>query len=323
MKSRLKYLFLVIFVFSIFVYLFKERSPFGDRNTSFSTTQGNEITRIEMYQGENKLLLTKNGDMWLVNKVYEARKTAIRSLLGILEGIRIKSPVSSEIFRTEIIGKQVDPVRINVYSRRRLIKSFFVYRTDSNIYGNIMKMRPSAKPFIVYLPGREDDIGSFFTLNELYWKPFSVFHMLPGEINSVSVKYLADTASSFTIIKKGGEFIFSGIPGNTGVWDSVRVRRYVSYFTSVPFESWALDIAGQEKESILKSKPLCIITVTGKDRNTNTKLTVWDKIDNTDGERVRDDDRIYGRKDEESELFIMRYFDLDPVLKKKSYFFGN
>ena len=33
----------------------------------------------------------------------------------------------------------------------------------SNIYGNIMKMKSGSKPFIVYVPGFEGDIGSGFT----------------------------------------------------------------------------------------------------------------------------------------------------------------
>jgi hypothetical protein len=36
---------------------------------------------------------------------------------------------------------------------------------------------------------------------------------------------------------------------------------------------------------------------------------------------TKDSDRLIGKMEERDELFIMRYFDIDPLLKKRSYFF--
>ena len=60
-----------------------------------------------------------------------------------------------------------------------------------------MKLRERSKPFIVYVPGNEVEIGSAFTLNELFWRPYTVFNLLPSEIYSVTLENIADTASSF------------------------------------------------------------------------------------------------------------------------------
>ena len=96
--------------------------------------------------------------------------------------MKIKSPVSAELFKSEITEKGIEPVRVKVYENRKLIKSFLVYKTSSNSYGNIMKIRERSKPFIVYVPGYDGDIGSAFTLNELFWQPYTVFNLLPSEI---------------------------------------------------------------------------------------------------------------------------------------------
>ena len=84
--------------------------------------------------------------------------------------------------KSEISDKGIEPVKVKVYEKRKLIKSFLVYKTPSNSYGNIMKIREGSKPFIVYVPGYEGDIGSAFTLNELFWQPYTVFNLLPSEI---------------------------------------------------------------------------------------------------------------------------------------------
>ena len=123
-------------------------------------------------------------------------------ILRILREVKIKSPVSSELFKSEITDKGILPVKIKVYEGRKLIKSYLVYKTSSNTYGNIMKMGERAKPFIVYVPGYDGDIGSAFTLSELFWQPYTVFNLLPSEIDSVKLENLADTSSSFLIISR-------------------------------------------------------------------------------------------------------------------------
>jgi hypothetical protein len=34
-----------------------------------------------------------------------------------------------------------------------------------------------------------------------------------------------------------------------------------------------------------------------------------------------DSDRLLGKTDEKDQLFIIRYFDIDPLIKKRDYFF--
>ena len=50
-----------------------------------------------------------------------------------------------------------------------------------------MKLRESSRPFIVFVPGNEAEIGSAFTLNGLFWQPYTVFSFLPSDIYSVTL----------------------------------------------------------------------------------------------------------------------------------------
>ncbi len=84
----------------------------------------------------------------------------------------------------KLVSKKVKPVRVRVFENNKLLASFLVYKTGSNMYGNIMKIKEKSKPFIVYVPGYEGDIGSGFTMNELFWLPYTIFNLLPSEISS-------------------------------------------------------------------------------------------------------------------------------------------
>lgn len=300
------------------VHVFRSGSPFGRNQTSFAVQSAKDITKIEMSEGDQKVVLEHKGDEWKVNGRYEVRRSAIVSITGILEGMKIKSPVSPDLFRTEITEKGITPVKVKIYDGRRLLKIFYVYRTASNRYGNIMKMKEKTKPFIVCMPGFEGDIGSDFSANELVWRPFTVFRLLPSEISSVSFENSVTPASSFKIMSAGGKYTLSDHEEDLSGWDTSRVKRYLSYFINIPFERWASDMSESEIERIKSAKPAYIISVTKNDGEI-INLSLWERY--LPGSSIKDSDRMWGRTDKAGDIFIMRYFDADPIIKERSYFF--
>jgi hypothetical protein len=321
-KITLRYILFIIAGAVILLYILRGRSPFGSSNTDFAVKQGTDITGIDFFQGDKKLSLRKSDGTWKVNKSGEIRKSAVLFIIRTLKEMKIKSPVSSEVFRNEIIDKEIIPVRVNVYQRRKLVKSFYVYKTGSNVYGNIMKMRVGSKPFIVFVPGYEDNLGTHFNLNELFWRPFTVYNLLPSGISAVEFENFREAGASFTIKNSGGLFSLSDEHGNLSGWDTLRVKRYISYFTSIPFESWAFDISNDEKKEIESQTPLYRINVSGT-AGGNRILTLWEKWNNNDGPKNKDTDRVWGKIEGTDNLVILRYFDVDPILKRKSFFFGE
>ena len=320
MNKAVRFAVITIPLLILIIYLLKERSPFGGRNTSFATDSAKEITRIEFTDDSDKLIIEKKGEDWVVNGKFETRKSSILFILKILTEMEIKSPVTPELFEKEITGNAIKPVKVKVTGKGKTIRSFLVYKTGSNTYRNIMKLREGSKPYIVYVPGNEVEIGSAFTLNELFWRPYTVFNMLPSEIHSVKFENIADTASSFSIKNENRKLSLSGLSGGLAGWDTSRVIRYITYFTHIPFESWAFDLPADQKERIIKKVPLYRITVvsSGGERKI---LTLWERsFDEEDADKT-DTDRLWGKTDGGDELFILRYTDIDPLLKKRSYFF--
>ncbi len=300
------------------IIMIRNRSPFGKNQSSFATEPDREITRIELSQDEKKLVLERNDKVWKVNGKYEARNSSISFILDVLAEMKIKSPVSPDVFDKEVIGMNIIPVRVKIFENTRLIRSFYVFKTMSNIYGNIMKLKPKAKPFIVYIPGYESDIGSIFNTDELYWQPYIVFNLLPSEIAFITLENFSDPGSSFKIDNSTGLFRLSDPDSELTGWDTLKVKRYLSYFTIVPFDSWAFDLSESGQVKIKNSTPMYRISVTKSD-GTKVSLTLWEKLQ--EGSGTRDSDRLWAKTGERDELFIIRYFDIDPLLKKKSYFF--
>src|ERR1035437_5042093 len=296
-KILIRCIFLFIVIGLFLLIILKSRSPFGESNSSFASEPKEEITKIEFSENGKKLTLEKKGESWIINGKSEARKSGVYFILRILKEIKIKSPVSPEMYENEINGKNVIPVKVRVYEKRLLLKTF-----------------------LIYVPGYEGDIGSGFSVNELFWQPYTVFNLLPSEIGSVNFENLSDTASSFSIINRDHHYFLHDALGNLTGWDSSLVVRYISYFAWVPFESWAFEIGEAEKKSIETQQPLyrlTVITMTGRKH----VLTLWGLLSNKGDTKAIDSDRLLGKTEERDELFIMRYFDIDPLIKKRSYFF--
>lgn len=312
-------LFLVVVGLLILIIL-QRRAPFGNTNSSFSTDPSIDITKIEFSEGNVKMYLVKENGNWLVNGKTDARKSGVLYIIRILKEIKIKSPVSPELFESEVTAKGLIPVKVKVSEKRKLLKSFMVYKTRSNVYGNIMKINQQSKPFIVSMPGYEGDIGPGFTVNELFWQNYTLFNLMPSEISSVKLENLSDTASSFSILNKNHHFVLSVMQPGQNSWDSTLVIRYISYFARVPFESWALDLTDNEIKTIESQQPLYKLTITTS-VNKDIILTLWERTKDDNGILSKDTDRLWGKTQDRDELFSIRYFDIDPVLKKRSYFF--
>jgi hypothetical protein len=323
MTKTLLRIFILIILFGIFfLILIKTRAPFGKNNSSFATEPKEEITRIELSQEGKKLTLSKKGDTWFINDNTEARKSGVLFIIRILKEIKIKSPLSPELFKSEISEKNVSPVKVKVFEKNKLLKTFLVYKTGSNIYGNVMKIRESSKPFIVYVPGYDGNIGSAFIMNDLFWQSYTVFNLLPSEIALVKFENLSDSSSSFSIANKNHRYYLTNDIDNRTGWDSSLVVRYLSYFAFVPFESWALDMGVQEQKAIESQTPLykiSVLTTSGK----KMVLTLWGLTADKNGTKEIDSDKLLGKTDDRDELFIIRYFDIDPLIKKREYFYAR
>ena len=140
--------------------------------------------------------------------------------------------------------------------------------------------------------------------------------------SNIKLEIIKDSASSFIIISNKKEFTLTFFKKDISGWDTSKVKRYLTYFTAIPFETWAFDLPENEKKSIESGPPIYRISVkqsTGEE----IILTVWEKWNTAGGFKKADTDRVWAKTNLRDEIFIMRYFDLDPVLKKRTYFFTD
>ncbi len=311
-------LFLVL-ISTIVVYL-NSSGSFSARHTGFAVESA-DITSIEMSRGEESITLTLDNGTWLVNGVDEARQGAVNLLLKTVGTMEIKSPVSEDHFTEHITQKGIEPVRVRIFSGRRVIRSFLVYSTGSNQYGNIMRKGKGRSAFILTVPGYQWQIASHFNMDKRFWLPLSLFSIDPLTISAVSVDYRDSPDDSFLIVSGGTEMADTLFDHPRLLRDVERrvADRYFSYFMWVPIERYDLNLSAQEAMEIRDSSPTAVITVILRDGDVR-EVKLWDIYTGEGDERRRDPYRVRGVTDQRDDLFIVRYFDLDPLLRRRSYF---
>ena len=292
----------------------------------FAVKNSKRVTSVILERNNEKLLLKREKTGWKVNDKKEASTATVRFFLETLSRATIKSTVAESLFRNDLASNPVPVVRVTIKKTPGLTKSYLVYQVSSNPYGNYFKKREKGIPYVVNIPGFSGDIGSLYVTNEKFWLPHEVFRYQPSQIRMVSLEYKPGEKSSFMIRQeRSGHIELYSLPGELPVQDVNRAKlsRYLTYFNVLRYERPVLETDSVNVKALLSSTPVHHITVedtTGKEITLRTYPIVNQNVDS--GSQV-DLNRIYGQINEEKELVIIRYMDIDPILKDLSYFTGD
>jgi uncharacterized protein YbdZ (MbtH family) len=317
---------IVLIIGAGIIYFTKMGNPFGKDDSDFAIDEINKVTKIVLTSKQGKVELIKLPEGWQVNKRFMARESSVEFLLQVLSRLKIKSPVSDEKFskETKILTKNV--VFIEVFEQLRRIKSFSLYKVNSNSYGNYARKREGTNPYVLYIPGFNKPIGSLFVTEEKFWKPYIIFNYQPGMIKAVKMDYPDSPEKSFRIVKTGDnryKLLQNG--KEVPVFDTLAIERYLSYFRNIRFVRWELGIDSAETDSVISTTPEFILTVTDKTGNHNTIKTYSMLVSLVDRKNMltASHNEVFVKQNDEKELSVARYFDLDPVIKEIKYFFAK
>lgn len=305
------------------IYITKMSAPFGKDDSDFAINEINKVTKIVLTSEQGKVELTKIPEGWQVNKRFMARENSVEFLLQVLSRLKIKSPVSDEKFSKETKALTRNVVFIEVFEQLRRVKSFSLYKVNSNSYTNYARKREGANSYVLYIPGFNKPIGSLFVTEEKFWKPYIIFNYPPGMIKAVKMDYPDSPEKSFRILKTGNNrYKLLRNAKEVPVFDTLAIERYLSYFRNIRFIRWELGIDSAETDSVISTTPEFILTVTDITGENNT-IKIYSKlvsiVDKGDMLTVSQNE-VFVKQNDEKELKVARYFDLDPVIKEIKYF---
>lgn len=321
MRKSIGILLALVLIVIVSIFIFKVRVPFGRKNAGFSVDWVEDIKSITISDKDKTLLLENNSKGWEVNKTFVARKSAVDFILMNIEGIEIKSPVSNDLYSKLVDVNGQSPLKVRISGKNKN-SEYLIYKSSDPLYSSIFKKSHKSKPFFVSLPSYNIDPGNSFVTDEKYWMPYYIFKLEPDLIRSVDIIYKDPGMDDISIItgEANNSLFINGKESLQAKQD--KIRRYITYFTFVPFENWALELKPENVSELIKSEPEIIIKV-GLSSGNEVIARFWTRMIETDEAYVPDTDRLYGTIDGTGDIFIARYFDIDPIIKSAEYFISD
>ena len=325
-KRNLVYLTLIIIlgVFLIFLVFNKEKSTIKQELRDFAIKDTASIDQIFMVDKQNnKLLLEKKENGWIVNKKFVARQDAINTLLETLYGIEVKYPVPRSAQNNVVKQLSAKSVKVEIYSNNRLIKTIYVGGPTQDQVGTYMLIENSTVPMVVYIPGFNGYLTPRFYVNENQWKAPIIFKYKYTDIYSVTVEHPREPEKSFKAINNGNVYKLIRLSDNSEVsnFDTMAVKLFIGKFKNVNYDIALSQMEKNKRDSIIKTQPLYIFTVEDINHNKRTLKTYLKKNvftgmkESIPDQPEYDVDNMYGWIPDDSLFVLVQYFVFDNLIR--------
>jgi len=189
-------------------------------------------------------------------------------------------------------------------------------------------MKPSAKPFITYIPGFEGYLTTRYFTQEKLWRDRTVMHYVPSDIKSVKLEVPDRPEYSYELKVNGNnDYEVTMLSGKKlENIDPLSVKQYLTYFQQLNFESLDMGMAQKEIDSTLKSTPINILTVTDNAGKVNrikffARKPKKEDMISPEGKVVKFDlDRMNALLESTSDFVMVQYYVFGKVMPPADYF---
>ncbi|MEI6817767.1 MAG: DUF4340 domain-containing protein [Bacteroidota bacterium] len=328
-KNRVYVIVFLLLAITAGVLVFTNRkSTIKDELKDFAVKDTAAITKIFMADKlPTQVTLTKEGPgMWTVNGKYAVRKDEMDNLLETIHNVDVRTPVSKAGYNNVIKALAVASTKVEIYVKDQLIKTYYVGGSTADNMGTFMMIENSSTPFVTYIPGFNGYLTTRYFTNEMAWRDRTIFNYNQEEIASIKVEYpVVDKKHSFEVIPK--TFTVSQV-GEAPITDTAKVGRYVGLFKHVNFEGFADGVTKETRDSVLKTKPLSVITITDTKGNKD-EIRAYLKMVNKKDSLMEDEygkhiiydvDRMFALINNGKDFVVIQHFIFDPIMVSYDYF---
>jgi hypothetical protein len=334
----------VLAIIALVLILTTNTTTFRRPQSDFAVDDTSNVTMIFMAdKNNNTLKMRKTGPgEWQINDKYRGHKYNIEMLLGTILNLQVKEPVAKSAQRTIMKLMSAGSVKVEIYQRVYRIDLFgvqwFPHEKRTKVYyvgsstpdnrGTYMLMENSSQPFITFLPGLRGFVASRYMPIEKYWRDYTIFKKGLREIASLKVEFPLAPAGSFELINHPGEapeMIALSDGRHVANYDTIKVMNLLNSFRSVNFETFITGIDAAKKDSILRSTPFHIITLTdtlGKKYEAKTfRRAALPGSTDMDGKPVDWDlDRMYALVNGGQDFVLVQFFVFDRLLRPMQFY---
>lgn len=334
-KSNLILLIAVVVISAIVaVIYFSENKTTEQVLRDFAVADTAAIDKIFLAdKNNNSVLLEREGDHWIVNGEYIARRDFIEVLLYTMKNIEVSSPVPEARLDKVMKSLSVKGIKAEIYQKGELVKTYYVGGVTKDNGGTYMILEGSEQPFILHIPGFAGYLSVRYLpyINE--WRERIVFRYDVDEIKKVRVEYPMNPSDSFIAYSYGNnEYGITNLNGGSFdfVIDTMKIKEFISKVKFIGLEAYiSEELMDYKRDSLLQETMSARYTVENRDGEEKDvriylRQNINQSVDDDGNLYDWDIDNLYGIVNDDKEVVLLQHYIMDPIsLTNRSFELKN
>ena len=312
---------------SAWLLLSRRSGTYPPSTVAFAIEDTSLIRSIEIEDPGGRVLLLKENGAWMVGGGSPVRQDRMKGMLVLLSRLEVLSPVSRS--RTDLVSGQLQELgkRVVITPERGAVRDYLVYHDTTGPGATYMMMKTAGIPFRMGVRGyKRRELASLYVADERYWRDNLLLYFLPDQIDQISLINNLYPERTFHLARNDdGIFEISTgmVPGKWSLPDNARLNQYLGYFYGVRFDEYA-DLAPYPSANYrFKNEPdyvLEVNSVVGMKRT----IRLYPVFTNDEaGNEKMDINILFAGVDKWDEKVVLKYLEIDPLLKDPGYFSGR
>ncbi len=302
-------------VISIVIYNNDKAGTLKVESSVFAVTDTMSISTIRLSDGISELAIVRQGNGWNVNNVLHARSKAVKALLNVIANLEVSSPVSKSMLPDVLNNFTYNALLVTVESLDGVLKEYKITENDSLRIGSFAMLIGDNTPYVVRIAGYDGRISKLFPLDYRFWRDNTLFSYRLADILSVEIEYTLHPENSFAYqffgitdmkIKQLSSHKILNIEKNTA-------RNFLLNFSALPYQLIDKQQSKHIYDSLILQKPFCEIRVKNIENKTKTVKTY--QMPDTKNLGKININFMYAIIQDDTEPVIVKYVDLDPIMK--------
>jgi hypothetical protein len=324
-RNRITLVVLILLVaVSAWLLLSRRSGTYSRSDVEFAVKDTNLITAVEITDMGGKVVLVKHGFTWRVNGSTPVRKDRMSGLLVLLSRLEVVSPVSRS--RSSAVSKQLmrDGKRVVISLDKGSDREYLVVHDTTESNATYMMLKDADTPFRMGVRGyKRRDLASLYETDDRYWRDNLLLHYLPEQIQYVTLTNKRDPERTFRLARDEGDgFKMSTgmVPGGWFSPDPTRLNQYLSYFYGLRFDAYA-DLRQDPPLRYEYSEAPDYVLEVGSNSGNRTILSLFPVFTlDPAGNKKMDLNVLYARIDDWDGMVVLKYMEIDALLKDPGYF---
>ena len=308
--------FVLILIVVYFAFLKDMNSAFNKYN--FAIKDISKVDMVILEHTSEKVSLNKISNEWKLNKSYYVNTKVVNSFLRVFSNLEFVSKVDKTLKNSISQKLDEDGIKVTIKSKNTMILELIVGNVNSYGTGTYVK-NINSEAVIINAPGLKNDISKVISTNSLFWRNKTIFNFNMNQIIKIDFLNNTDENKSFKIVKNNETYFLIDYKSKSVESDMLKIKRYLSYFRNINFNTIENNNKRIEEDSIL-TKNLAYQIVIEDDKNIKYELLLYYKLNHENSEYKYDLNNIYGQFNKDTNLLIIPYFTIDPILKEIDYF---